>query len=341
MRNLADYPLTLLLRRTCGAVAGAISQFSVFESQFACAALLLLLIAPAARAGVELDVRAGDGMEGIARGIRAADPQRFDTVMNLVGVEDAGPPILVLVAPESSELARKTPAWISGYAVPAEDFVVVFPQRAARYPIDGMEELLRHEVAHVLIERAAGGGEIPRWFNEGVATVAGESWSVGDRSMVTLTLARGGEMSFSRVDEMFGAGEPSIGRAYALSGAFVNDLLQREGTESVAGILARVKDGAPFEHAFVRVTGKTVQTAELEFWRRRSFWNRWLPLLSSSVVLWGLITLLATWATTARIRRDRARLAAMAEEDEREMRIAECGMRSENRNEDCRMKNEE
>ncbi|MCM2317453.1 MAG: hypothetical protein NDJ92_20075, partial [Thermoanaerobaculia bacterium] len=125
---------------------------------FALAALLLLLMAPAVRASVELDVRAGDGMEGIARGIRAADPRRFDAVMEMVGLEDAGPPILVLVAPESSQLARNAPSWVSGYAVPEEDFVVLFPQRAARYPIDGMEELLRHEVAHVLIGRAAGTG---------------------------------------------------------------------------------------------------------------------------------------------------------------------------------------
>lgn len=302
-------------RGTVGPLIRAISQFSILNFQFACAALLLLLVAPAARASVELDVRAGDGMEGIARGIRAADPRRFDAVMELVGVKDAGPPILVLVAPESSQLARKAPSWVSGYAVPGEGFVVVFPQRASRYPIEGMEELLRHEVAHVMIERAAGGREIPRWFNEGIATLAGESWSFGDRSMVTWTLARGGEMSFARVDEMFGEGEPSVGRAYALSGAFVNDLLQREGAGSVAGILSRVKEGTPFEYAFVRVTGKTLQRAEREFWRRRTFWNRWIPLLSSSVVLWGLITLLATWATAARMRRDRERLAAMAAED--------------------------
>jgi hypothetical protein len=35
-------------------------------------------------------------------------------------------------------------------------------------------------------------------------------------------------------------------------------------------------------------------------------------------VLWGAITLLATWATTARLRRDRARLAAMEAEDTRD-----------------------
>jgi hypothetical protein len=313
--------LKALLGSFTRGVPRALSQFSILNSQFAGAALIiaLTLLAPraGASAGVVLDVRAGDGMERIATGIRAGDPRRFDAVMRLVGLRDAGAPIMVLVAPESSPLAQRMPSWVSGYAVPEESLVVVFPQRAVQYPIDGMEELLRHEVAHVLLERAAGGREVPRWFNEGVATVAGGTWSISDRSMVTLTLARRGELTFAQIETMFDDGEPAVGQAYALSGAFVNDLLQRDGSGSVAGILSRVREGSPFEYAFVRVTGRPLHRAEQEFWRRRSLWNRWIPLLTSSLVLWGAITLLATWATAARMRRDRARLEAMAAEEAR------------------------
>lgn len=301
----ASGALPAIVRRT-------ISRFAV------AAALSLLAPAPAPGAPVTLDVRAGEGMERVAAGIRAGDPRRFDPVMRLVGLEDAGAPILVLVAPESSPLAKRMPSWVSGYAVPEESFIVVYPQRATTYPIDGMEELLRHEVAHVLLGRASGGKELPRWFNEGVATVAGGTWGLSDRSMVTLTVAGGRPFTFARVEEMFGEGEPAVGQAYALSGAFVNDLLQREGRDTVAQLLTRVRDGAPFEHAFVRVTGMPLHRAEEQFWRRRSLWNRWVPLLTSSLVLWGVITLLATWATAARMRRDRARLAAMEEEEARE-----------------------
>lgn len=311
--------LKVLRSRTVTGAVRAISQSSILNSQFAGAALIVALTLLAQRAGasVTLDVRAGEGMERIAQGIRAGDPHRFDSVMRLVGLEDAGAPVLVLVAPESSPLAQKMPSWVSGYAVPEESFIVVFPQRAVQYPIDGMEELLRHEMAHVLLARAAGGKDVPRWFNEGVATVAGGTWSISDRSMVTLTLVRTGELPFARVEEMFGEGEPAVGQAYALSGAFVNDMVQREGRDSIAGVLSRVRAGAPFEYAFVRVTGMPLHRAEQQFWRRRSLWNRWIPLLTSSLVLWGAITLLATWATAARMRRDRARLAAMAAEDAR------------------------
>src|SRR5512133_114254 len=207
MSSRAGMKLKALLGSFTRGVPRAISQFSILNFQFAGAALIVALTFLAPRAGadasVTLDVRAGDGMERVAAGIRAGDPRRFDAVMRLVGLKDAGAPIMVLVAPESSPLAQRTPSWISGYAVPEESFIVVFPQRAVQYPIDGMEELLRHEVAHVLLARAAGGKEVPRWFNEGVATVAGGTWSISDRSMVTMTLARTGELSFARVEEMF------------------------------------------------------------------------------------------------------------------------------------------
>lgn len=255
-------------------------------------------------------------MEGIAEGIRSSDPSRFDMIMKMVGLEDAGEPILVLVAPESSELARRTPTWISGYAQSADGLVVVFPARATTYPIDGMEELLRHEIAHVLIHRAAGGRDVPRWFNEGVATVAGETWGLPDRSRFTLAMIRGDEPSLKRVEAMFYEGEAAAARAYAISGAFTYALLQREGRDAGARILEQLRDGHEFPEAFRRATGKSLYSVEREFWRRTTIWNRWVPIASSSVALWGVITLLAMWAIRVRRRRDRLRLEAMELADE-------------------------
>ena len=67
-------------------------------------------------------------------------------------------------------------------------------------------------------------------------------------------------------------------------------------------------------------TGTTPAAAEASFWKRQTFWYRWVPLLTSSVALWTLVTLLALWA----IRRRRARDAALyAHWDEEERRRAE------------------
>ena len=72
-------------------------------------ALSLLAPRAGAAASVTLEVRAGDGMERVATGICAGDPKRFDAVMRLVGLRDAGAPIVVLVAPESSPNCAGSP----------------------------------------------------------------------------------------------------------------------------------------------------------------------------------------------------------------------------------------
>jgi hypothetical protein len=231
--------------------------------------------------------------------------------MDLVGLDDAGEPILVLVAPEGSRLAQSAPKWVAGYARADESFIVVFPARATEYPIDGMEELLRHEVAHVLIYRAGGSREVPRWFNEGLATVAGDSWGLSDRSRFTMAMVRGEPISLRSVEKMFYEDRAAVARAYAISGAFAYDLLQREGADAGARILAEVRAGHEFPEAFRRATGKSLYSVEREFWRRKTLWNRWIPWATRSVALWGVITLLAMWAMRVRQRRNRLRLEAM------------------------------
>jgi hypothetical protein len=237
--------------------------------------------------------------------------------MRLVGLTDPGPPIQVFLGPEGSDLAAGVPPWVSGYAYGAEGVIVLLPARTPSYPDSSLEELLRHEVAHVLVARAAGGRPLPRWFHEGVAMIAGSSWGLDDRSRLTVTMIGGSEVSLADVERQFSGGRGSTVNAYAIAGAFVNELLRREGDDSVARILAGVGRGLPFDEAFRDATGSTLAEVEQSFWRRQSFWYRWVPILTSSVTLWMLITLLAIWAMGKRRARDAALRRSWEEEDRR------------------------
>ena len=91
----------------------------------------------------------------------------------------------------------------------------------------------------------------------------------------------------------------------------------RHGYKSLRLELLREKtaSGLPFENAFVRATGTTLAVAEQTFWERQTFWYRWVPFLTSSMVLWILITLLALWAMRRRRQRDAAQKAAWEAEE--------------------------
>ncbi|HEX2254940.1 MAG TPA: hypothetical protein VHQ65_16870 [Thermoanaerobaculia bacterium] len=255
----------------------------------------------------ELAVEGPEETAASLRRLEALDRTRLEGAMRLAGLAEPGPPIQVLLAPEGSSLARRAPAWVAGYATGPYGPVVLFPARAASYPYDSLEELVQHEVAHVLIDRAAGGRPVPRWFHEGVAMVAGEAWGLEDRTRFGLAMVRTGEYPLARIDRLFAGGGADAARGYAISGAFVGWLLRRHGPELTGEVLAGLRDGAEFDTAFRRAAGESLAAAEEAFWNRQTLWHRWVPLVTSSTVLWIAITLLAL----ATIRRRRARTAAL------------------------------
>lgn len=281
----------------------------------AMAALLGLALAGAA-AGQEplrLVVRAPPELAPVAREIERLPAVALAPAVRLTGVS-GGPPILVVLAPESSATARATPPWISGYAT-GDGVIVLLPARVDRYPNLGLVPLLRHEVTHVLIGRAVRGGDLPRWFGEGLAMAAGREWDLGDRARVALAVLTDARLPLARLDSAFSGSASEVHAAYALAGDLVRELLLRHGHGIGPGILARVGRGERFAAAFHAETGQSLADFESAYWRRRTLFDRWLPVISSSVVLWGGIALLALAAFRRRRRRDAERLRRWDEEE--------------------------
>lgn len=261
-----------------------------------------------------IEIRAPEAMAPQAERLARFDATRLAAVMRLVGLDDAGPPIRVYLAPEDAPVARSVPEWVAGFA--SEGTVVLFPGRALAYPHDSLESLLHHEVAHVLIDRASGGRQVPRWFHEGVALAAERSWSLGDRASFALDVAFGGRIGAVEIDRLFRGGPGQSGRAYRTSSLFVRDLLHVHGPDLPARVLAGMRDGLSFEDAFREAAGRSVDEAIDRFWDRR-VWVAWLPWLTSPGALWALATLLVLAAfIAARRRRRRARRQAWEEEEE-------------------------
>ncbi|MBV8201281.1 MAG: hypothetical protein JOZ15_11715 [Acidobacteria bacterium] len=280
--------------------------------------LALPLAPPAAGAlppGPQLVVEAPAALGRVAARVRAIEPGAFSEVMSLVGLADPGPPILVRLEPEGGGPARAVPPWIAGFAVPETATIVIFPARAPSYPDSSLDDLLRHEVAHVLAARAAGGRSLPRWFDEGLAMIAGGTWGADDRARFLLELMVEPGVPLAGLDSRFAGSQRQVAGAYAVAGAFVREQVQRHGAGAPGRILAAVAAGAPFPEAFQAGTGVPLDAAETEFWRRHSL-QRWLPLATSSTALWLGITLLALAAAHRRRRRAAALRAQWSQEDD-------------------------
>jgi hypothetical protein len=251
------------------------------------------------------------------------DPNRLRGVMRLVGLDVAGDPIRVVLLPEGYEMAKRTPPPTAGYALPEQNLIVLFPARSPQYPHDTLEDVLHHEVAHVLMARAAGGAGLPLWFHEGLAVLGERTWGLEDQARLVSEMVMVSPTPLDRVDAMFAA-DGSKTRAYTLAAAFVRELIRRHGADAPANVLRRMRGGETFERAFADAMGESVAEAENAFWNGQRFWTSIGPFLTTQTALWMGVTVIAL-AAIIRRRMQRAEKRKQWEESEESEESKESG----------------
>ena len=262
---------------------------------------------------VQLSVDAPPSLASAEARIRAIDGQELSEALARAGLEMPDD-VRVELIPEDDERARGVPSWIVGSAFGTGD-IVIFPGRIASYPYDSIESVLRHEMVHVALAARAGGGALPRWFHEGVATSVEAGWGVRDQ--LRLLVAMASEPRLPEIARLFESdSQPATTLAYLLAAASVDDLRGRHGAAVPGAIAARVADGVPFHRAFAIETGESPATAAATAWAGYRRWVAWLPALTSPNAAWTLILVLAFLAYVARLRQRPRRRRQWDEEGE-------------------------
>jgi MYXO-CTERM domain-containing protein len=271
------------------------------------AALLLVLCLTAARvlaqAPPSLLIEAPPELAPARARLESYDPRPLADIVKLVGLGQPGPPMRVVLAAADSPWARQVTPWTAGFAVGDGSLIVLFPSRSPTYPHDTLEDVLRHEVAHILISRAAGERPVPRWFHEGLAMAVERPWGLEYRTLLASALLFGPRLTLGSIDALFSGDQETQARGYSLSAAVVRDIISEHGAAAPAKILRRVADGWSFDEAIASVTQRSIPSVEDEFWDRQRTWTMWIPLLASSTVVWLGVIGLAALAVRRRRRR--------------------------------------
>ena len=260
-------------------------------------------------------IEAPESLAPLAAHLEETNPASLQRIMHLVGLEHSGPTIRVILAPNDSPPAKDAPAWMSGYAIGQTSTIVLFTDRTLTYPNNSLNDVFLHEIAHILAHRAAGGHPMPRWFDEGLAMMAARTWEMEDQARLVWAMVSGTEVSLAELNTLFVKDDTSVRRAYVLAHAFTKDLLEHTQQDVPQHILAKVKEGLSFPEAFAQTTFMTLAQAEEDFWNRQTIWNRWVPVATSSGMVWLTITLLAFWAYTKQRRRAAAIKQQWKEDD--------------------------
>lgn len=255
-------------------------------------------------------VRFLPAQESLARAILPQAIQPFPGLPP--NIHATGSEITVLLAPDEAAFSRWTgglaPEWGAGVAFPRLERIVL-PAYAPRVrsPAD-LRRTLRHELAHVALQRHLGSAQVPRWFTEGYAT-----WTAGQLDqeadwLLRVAFLTGRAPPLDSLDLLWPAGATDARIAYLLSASAVRYLYTHGGEPALTQLLARWSEGASLDEAMRATYQFTLARFENDWSKQVRRDYGWLRFLAQAAVLWSIAGILVVAIWMIRRRYNRARL---------------------------------
>ncbi|HUG40476.1 MAG TPA: peptidase MA family metallohydrolase [Longimicrobiales bacterium] len=203
------------------------------------------------------------------------------------------------------------PEWGAGVADPEQGLIVLPTYDWARTPPHALQTTLRHELAHVALQRWLGPARMPRWFTEGYAQWTAGEWTFESAWRLRLALFSDRTPPLDSLTLDWPAAEADARVAYLLSASAVAYLVDRSGERGLTVLLRRWRETTDFDRAFRATYGLTMGQFEEDWraWVKKRF--GWTVLLGQSAVFWGIVAVLLVVLFAIRRRRDRDRMARL------------------------------
>ncbi|WNG48511.1 hypothetical protein F0U60_33600 [Archangium minus] len=199
------------------------------------------------------------------------------------------------------------PGWAVALAYPTHRIVLLNALTLAGP--EGMVTL-RHELAHVALGQLA--SNWPRWFQEGLAqNLTGENYSMTHYAALFRAVTQEKVFRFEHLHDAWPDIPSDVEIAYAQSAAFVAWLSARHGPEGMGRLVDEVATGQPFEQAFGKAFRSSLWVEELAWRDGLAARYGWLPLTTSSSLVWLGATGLVVAAYLRRRKQKEARFAEM------------------------------
>jgi len=222
------------------------------------------------------------------------------------------PPITVYLARNAAAFDSLTggraPDWGAGVAFPADGMIVLPAYASRRGPVHGLHQVLRHELAHVALQRYLGPLQVPHWFTEGYATWAAGQLDTEAGWLLRLAFLTGRAPPLDSLALSWPARTTDARVAYLLSASVIRYLYDNGGDRSMRLFLERWRDDGRLEQALFDTYG--LGLAQLEKYWSRDVRRRygWLTFAAQSVVIWMVVAFAVVALFVVRRRRDRAHL---------------------------------
>lgn len=188
-------------------------------------------------------------------------------------------------------------------------------------------EVFRHELAHLALDEAVQGNQVPLWFNEGLAIHLSRERSFSRTQTLWTAVISGNLLPLAEIERHFPDDIVGVPLAYAQSADVVRYLLRQEDQERFRSLIKRLRRGQSFNAAMSDAYGLDSYSLE-RVWQAdvESRYTVW-PVVMSGTIVWSSAIVLAGLAWRRKRKRQEATLRRWAREEAleelRRIRIAQ------------------
>jgi hypothetical protein len=239
-------------------------------------------------------------------------------------IEDAGhappSPTLIYLAPtweqfQEAQPQGQPPTWAVGTAYPEHNLIILRSPRGIKGGRTEVEEVLRHEYAHLVLARALQGHEAPHWFDEGFTMLQSRGWSISwtyvlSRGVLSKTL-----IPLAELADGFPLDQHQAQLAYAQSFSFVSYIKNEYGAEALARLIKGIAYGLDAEEALKQTTGLGLRSLERDWKAELKKRYSWIPIITSFFSVWFLVSLLFLLGYLLKRRKAKRTLAQWEQEE--------------------------
>jgi LPXTG-motif cell wall-anchored protein len=183
------------------------------------------------------------------------------------------------------------PDWGVGVAIPTKNYISILSPVGENFS-QSFEEVLRHELAHIAVNKRAGGRLIPRFMDEGFAMMFAHQWTFGDDITISKAQLTGSLYSLWEIDgvNMLNSAQAKI--AYAQSYLAVKYIIDTFGKQTFQRLLDGFKQGKSRDMVFQEVLGTGFIGFDKLFADYIKSNYHWIMILTDPIILWIGLALL-------------------------------------------------
>ena len=266
----------------------------------------------------DLTIRYDPSLKTTANDIYRIYPQIKSELESTVGWEMPYRPTLVLIQ-DKEYFSRVTGNPITvAFAVPAENLMVLDCSRLHIRP-HRLDQILKHEMVHLMLHHHINSVHLPRWLDEGVAQWISDGVAellvAPQKSLLEQALLADTTIPIEKLADGFPRGRKNLLLAYEQSRSIIFFIIAQYGEQKIFEILNSLKGGTDIYATIDGSLSLSITELENQWLAHQKTHTSWLTFVAGHI--YDFLFLLAAFLTMAGFVRFLIKKRRYTDEDER------------------------